>query len=155
MTIFYWIVWLINVLKAKFGSTHREKKKAERVSKSTALEGKNFLFWKGKDLSEKANQTLQKMETSLRNESWQQKKTVSQVAHLTHVVSLAGSQDWLPLNSMLWKSKNLWAHALHHLGLTQQRKEAEVSDLHFQPHSAPYDRGTGDSALEEAAKRAL
>lgn len=41
------------------------------------------------------------MEISLRNESWQQKKTVSQVAHLTHVVSLAGAQDWLPLNSML------------------------------------------------------
>lgn len=101
MTKFCWIISLINALKAKFGSIYRIKKQRES-QKTTTLEGKSFLFWTGKDLSEKANQILWKMKTSLRNEGWQQRKTVSQVAHLIHVVSLAGSEDWLALNSMPW-----------------------------------------------------
>jgi len=45
------------------------------------------------------------MKTSLRNESWQQKKIVSQVTHLIHVASLVGSEDWLALNIMPWTVK--------------------------------------------------
>lgn len=93
---------LIDVLKSKFGSIYRIKKQRDS-QKITTIEGKIF-FWTWKDLSEKANQTLQKIITSL-NESWQQKKIVRQVVRLIHIVSFVGSEDWLALNSTPWTVK--------------------------------------------------
>lgn len=141
-----WIISLINVLKDKFSSIYWIKKQ-QRDSENTMLEEKSFHLWLGKNLNEKVNHTPHQMKTPLRIENCQQKKTLSQVAHLVYVVSLAGSEH--ALNSQ----KNLWIHALYHFGLIHQRKEAKADRSPLPALYCTIWQGHTDSALEETDKR--